>query len=210
MKLIATFVWIVTVLTSSAATSISGKVVSVADGDTITVLDGDNRQTKIRLHGIDCPESAQPFGTTAKQFTSGKAFGKNVSVIVKDRDRYGRTVGVVMVGKENVNLALVRAGLAWWYRQYAPDDKTLQEAEQTARKAKLGLWSQPNAIAPWDWRRGKRAGSGSTSTTRAEIAGHWITSSSNKRHNSACRYFKTSTGRLGKKTEGIACKICGG
>ena len=193
------------------AATITGKVVSVADGDTITVLDAGRKQHKVRFHGIDTPETGQPFGTKAKQFTSAKTFGKTVSVAVKDKDRYGRTVGVVMVGGENVNLALVSAGLARWYQFYAQNEKTLQQAEQAAKKARRGIWSDPNSIAPWDWRRGKRSSVGGTSVSnRAAITGYWLTASSKKRHNSNCRYYQKTKGRSCGKTDGVACKVCGG
>lgn len=192
------------------AATITGKVVSVADGDTITILDANKKEHRIRLYGIDCPEKGQPFGAKAKEFTSGQVFGKTVSVTVKDRDRYGRSVGVAMVGKNNVNLALVRAGLAWWYRQYAPQDKTLQGAEQAAKKAEIGLWSQPAPVAPWDWRRGKQPRSSSSVSSRSKITGYWLTASSNKRHNSNCKYYRKTNGRVAGKSDGIACRICGG
>ncbi len=90
----------------AAAQDIIGRVVSVADGDTITVLQN-NKQYKIRLYGIDCPESGQAFGKKAKQFTSSKTYGKTVSVKSYDTDKYGRTVGVVISDDENVNHALI-------------------------------------------------------------------------------------------------------
>ena len=111
---------------SALSADFTGKVVSITDGDTIRVLDG-REQVRVRLYGIDCPERKQPFGTRARQFTGSLAHEKTVAVTVKDIDRYGRTVGVVTLpdGK-NLNLELVKAGLAWWYRQYAPRDKELQ------------------------------------------------------------------------------------
>src|SRR5438128_138901 len=112
---------------------------------------------KIRLHGIDCPEKGQPFGTKAKQFTSSLAFGKGVTVHVKDTDRYGRTVAdVILADGRSLNRELVRAGLAWWYRKYAPHDSTLEHLEKGARMAKHGLWADPDPIPPWEWRRGRK------------------------------------------------------
>jgi micrococcal nuclease len=107
--------------------SLTGKVVSIADGDTITVL-VDRTQHKIRLDSVDCPERAQPWGTRARQFTSGAVFGKQVTVKVTDKDRYGRYVGrVAYQGKDakgrpvtlDLSSELVRNGLAWWYRKYS-------------------------------------------------------------------------------------------
>jgi endonuclease YncB( thermonuclease family) len=76
--------------------SFTGKVVGVSDGDTISVM-WEGRAVKVRLHGIDCPEKGQPYGTKAKQYTSEMAFGKEVTVQVKDTDRYGRIVSEVIL-----------------------------------------------------------------------------------------------------------------
>ena len=102
---------------SPAFADFSGRVVGVSDGDTIKVMHN-GRAEKIRLNGIDCPEKAQPFGTKAKQFTAAMVFGKDVTVQVKDADKYGRTVAdVILSDGRNLNRELVAAGLAWWYRQ---------------------------------------------------------------------------------------------
>lgn len=131
----------------------TGKVVGVTDGDTITVLH-DRLGEGIRLHGIDCPEKGQAFGQRAKQFTSELAFGKDITVKVYDVDKYGRTIGdVILPDGRNLNQELVRAGMCWWYRKYAPDDEILAQLEASAREAKSGLWVDPNPVPPWEWRR---------------------------------------------------------
>jgi len=131
----------------------SGKVVGVSDGDTITVLREGNVQEKVRFHGIDCPESGQPFGSKAKAFTSEHAFGLTVRVVAFDKDKYGRTIGdVYLPDGALLNVELVTAGLAWWYRKYAPDDEVLAQLENEARAAKRGLWADSNPVAPWHWR----------------------------------------------------------
>lgn len=135
----------------------TGRVVGVSDGDTITVLAPGNRQVKVRLDGIDAPESRQDYGQRAKQMASDLVFGKQVTVTTKERDRYGRTVGAVTVGGVDVNLAMVSAGMAWWYRQYAPGNAALERAESSARAARRGLWASPSPIPPWEFRRGGRA-----------------------------------------------------
>ncbi len=140
-------------LVSSPALAYEAKVVGVTDGDTIKVLK-DNRTVKIRLHGLDCPEKKQAFGTKAKQYTSEMVYGKTVEVNATDKDRYGRTVAWVYVDGQNLNLALVKAGLAWHYKRYS-SDQALAEAEVEARKGKVGLWSDPHAIPPWEFRRSK-------------------------------------------------------
>ena len=126
------------------AEEFSGKVVGVSDGDTITVL-RNRTPIKVRLHGIDCPEIGQDFGSRAKAFTSELVFGQVVKVVPWDTDRYGRTVAdVILVDGRILNHELVRGCLAWRYRKYAPDIGTLAELEAAARDAKRGLWSQPN------------------------------------------------------------------
>lgn len=132
----------------------SGKVVKIADGDTITVLKDGHDQVKVRLYGVDAPEKAQPFGARAKQFTGDHVAGKMVVVKVHDRDRYGRTVAEIMMpdGK-SLNRELVRAGMAWHYVQYAKSDRELAALEQEARQARRGLWSEPNPMPPWEWRK---------------------------------------------------------
>jgi micrococcal nuclease len=134
----------------------SGRVVRILDGDTIEVLHG-RRPERVRLYGVDCPERRQAFGTVARQFTGDTVFGKDVTVKVRDRDRYGRTVGeVILPSGSSLNYELVRAGLAWWYRDYAPADIALRQAEEEARRARRGLWSDPNAEPPWEFRRQSR------------------------------------------------------
>ena len=136
----------------TASTSFTGKVIKITDGDTIVVLIEGNQQLKIRLEGIDCPESNQDFGNRAKQAVSDLCFGKEVVIQKSGEDRYGRTLGYVFVGDVNVNKELLRQGLAWHYKQYNNDEE-LAKLEHEARKKKIGLWSQPKPLAPWDFRR---------------------------------------------------------
>lgn len=133
----------------------SGQVVGVSDGDTITVLH-DGRGEKIRLFGIDCPEKRQPFGQAAKRFTAELVFGQVVTVTVRDRDRYARTVGeVVLSDGRSLNQELVRAGLAWWYRKYSTD-QVLADLEGEARRRHVGLWSDLDPVPPWVFRHPPR------------------------------------------------------
>jgi endonuclease YncB( thermonuclease family) len=143
--------------TAIRASDFTGRVVGISDGDTITVMH-DGRAEKIRLNGIDAPEKGQPFGNRAKQFVSDLAFGKEVNVRDKGLDRYGRTIGEVFLADgDNLNHEIVRAGLAWWFRRYAPKDRELEELEAEARQARRGLWVDPNPIPPWEWRRSSRS-----------------------------------------------------
>jgi micrococcal nuclease len=138
------------------AAEFQGKVVGVADGDTITVL-RDRESVRVRLNGIDAPEQGQAFGNRAKQFTSSLAFGKVVTARVKDRDRYGRLVAdVILPDGRNLNHELVRTGFAWWFRRYAPNDRMLADLEAEAPEARRGLWADPKPVAPWEWRATKR------------------------------------------------------
>ena len=143
------------------AGSLSGRVVGVADGDTITVLDTDQIQHKIRLAGIDAPEKGQPFGKRSKESLSELVFDKQVTVDTGKRDRYGREVGKVLVNGQDVNLVQVDRGMAWFYRFYkleqsADDRKLYDAAEAVARAEKRGLWRDADPTPPWDFRHQKR------------------------------------------------------
>ncbi len=145
----------------AAAETLHGRVVSVADGDTVTVLDSSKAQYRIRLSGIDAPERGQPFGTRARENLAKWAFRRDVIVEWRKKDRYGRLVGVVLVDGHDVNLEQVRAGLAWWYRDYAKEQTAAERdvyelAEKAARERKLGLWVDPKPVPPWELRRTKR------------------------------------------------------
>jgi endonuclease YncB( thermonuclease family) len=138
-----------------------GRVVGIQDGDTVTVLDSARLQHRVRIAGIDAPEKAQAFGTTAKENLARLAFGKQAEVRCNKRDRYGREVCSVYVGALDVGLEQVRGGYAWWFREYAreqsPEDrKSYAAAESEARAARRGLWRDAGPIAPWDWRRQAR------------------------------------------------------
>jgi endonuclease YncB( thermonuclease family) len=136
--------------------SFSGKCVAVSDGDTIRVLNNNN-EVEVRLFGIDCPEKNQAFGSAAKKFTSEMVFGEDVNVEVRDTDRYGRSVGwVTLSDGRALNEELVRAGMAWWYREYAPYDTKLGALEEQARAARLGLWVDKKPTPPWEFRRSQR------------------------------------------------------
>jgi endonuclease YncB( thermonuclease family) len=134
----------------------TGEVVRVMDGDTIEVLHH-NKAERIRLHGIDCPEKGQAYGTRAKQATSSLVFGKDVAVRVHGKDKYGRTIAaIILPDGTNVNKVLVRNGWCWWYRKYAAGDIDLARAESEARKGKRGLWQDASPVPPWEFRKVKR------------------------------------------------------
>jgi endonuclease YncB( thermonuclease family) len=153
------------------ADTLAARVVGVHDGDTITVLDADRKQHRIRLAGIDAPESHQAFGNRSKESLSRLVFGQAVKVEWQKRDRYGRIVGKVWVISPDANcrtvecpktldanLAQVTVGMAWHYKEYereqsAEDRERYAFAEQEARARKVGLWLDTKPIPPWEWRR---------------------------------------------------------
>ena len=138
--------------TAAEVQEFTGWVVSVSDGDILTVLH-QGKPERIRLHGIDCPEKRQAFGKRAKQLTSRLTYEKEVTATVFEEDRYGRSIADVMLPDGRVlNHELVKADMCWWYRKYAPENEALEQLEQEAREAKRGLWAEANPIPPWEWR----------------------------------------------------------
>ncbi len=138
-------------------TVFQGKVIGIKDGDTFEVL-YDSIPERVRLAEIDCPEKSQPFGKNARQYASDLCFGKMVTVISNGkRDRYGRVVGTITTTDWiNVNESLVKAGLAWHYTQYSKN-AGLSNLQKEAIDAKRGLWADKSPVAPWDWRKQRRA-----------------------------------------------------
>ena len=195
---------------SITAETISGKVVSVSDGDTVTILDSSNKQYKIRFEHIDTPEKSQDFGQRAKQHLSKLIFGKQVKAVIKTKDRYSRYIATIYLNDTNINLAMVKAGFAWHYKAYSKD-KTFAQAEEAARTKKLGLWADKSAVPPWDHRRSKTSKKPITDKQEAGALTHWVSTNSGVRHNSLCTWFKRSKGKLTDKSGGKkACGICGG
>lgn len=143
--------------TVAIAETISGKVVAIADGDTLTVLDAGKRQHKIRLAEIDAPESKQPFGDKSKQSLAELCFQKSAVVETRENDRYGRPIGYLKCEGVDANAEQVRRGMAWVFVRYAKRPSPLYEFEADARSRRLGLWAGEKPIAPWDWRANERA-----------------------------------------------------
>ena len=113
------------------------------------------KAAKVRLEGIDCPELGQDFGTRAKQFTSSMVFRKTIVVKECSKDIYGREIVRIYVEGLDLSLELVKAGLAWYFNAFT-SDPALAAAEKAARKQEIGLWSMPNPIPPWVYRRQHR------------------------------------------------------
>lgn len=148
-------------ITAESGNEFSGKVVGVADGDTVTVLDAGNVQHKIRMLGIDAPEKRQAFGQKAKENLSDLVFGKTVTVRVVKIDKYGREVAKISLDGEDINLRQVKDGFAWHYKDYqreqsASDRQIYAEAEDSARLARSGLWFDENPQKPQDFRKKKK------------------------------------------------------
>lgn len=141
---------------------LQGRIVRVTDGDTVTLLDEHQTLRKIRLAGIDAPESAMPYGLHATLYLVSLVLGKTVEAVTYKQDRYGRTVATLILGTQDINLAMLQAGLAWHYKHYAKEQPAAQaqayaQAEELARTKNLALWQDSDATAPWDWRKSRRA-----------------------------------------------------
>lgn len=203
----------------------SGKVVALSDGDTITVLN-DRKQIKVRLEGIDAPEKSQAFGNKSKDALADLIGRKEVSIHATGIDKYGRTLGRVIIEGQDVSELMVAQGMAWHYKEYS-DDEALAELEDKARAAKLGLWAESNALPPWEFRKRRkiddvppqavtshaetRQPREAVSNPQPQVGTHWLNTSSNTRHNARCQYFKnTKRGRACGPNEGKACGTCGG
>ena len=143
----------IVVLLASAtfAFALDGKVTQVIDGDSVEV---NGRQ--VRVWGIDAPEYDQPQGQAAKEFATPLLAGKQVHVVEKTTDRYGRLVGEIKIGGHDYGTILIQEGLAWWYVKYAPSATHLAQAEREARNARKGIWASGNPTPPWEWRKMKR------------------------------------------------------
>ncbi len=211
--------------------SLTGKVISIADGDTLTVLVG-KESIRIRLEGIDAPESKQAFGNKAKQHLQSLVGTKEATVHPTGKDKYGRTLGEVFVDGVSLNQKMVEDGFAWHYKQYSTDAK-LAKAESAAKSKKLGLWADPNPLAPWEFRKRQKQPADEVETQstvpkkassiaqpsnlkeaqpkQSSGAVYWLNTSSGVRHNEGCQYFmKTTRGRECSKDEGRPCGMCGG
>jgi endonuclease YncB( thermonuclease family) len=154
---------------ATAAETLAGRVVKIVDGDTVYVLDADQEQHKIRLEGIDAPERGQPFGTKSKERMADRVAGREVEVDWYKEDRWGRLIRTVWVATPecrqvtcpktlDAGLALITAGLAWYFKRYAHEQSEEEReryafAEEEARARKVGLWRDPNPVPPWEWRR---------------------------------------------------------
>ena len=130
---------------------LNGRVAEVYDGDTIT-LDSGGKSYRIRFYGIDAPEARQQDGIASRDVLRDKILGQDVTVTVKNIDRYGRAVGLVSFQGRNINLEMVREGQAWYYKNFAPGERDLEDAQRIAQENRLGLWQSPSPMPPWKYR----------------------------------------------------------
>jgi endonuclease YncB( thermonuclease family) len=145
----------------------TARVVEVTDGDTFKLRRSIGGTVTIRLRGVDAPETSQPYGTAAMKAARELVGGKDVRAEVEEIGRYGRAVASVEVGGGSLGHMLVRDGLGWWHREYAPNATELARLERQARNAERGLWSRASPTAPWEWRDRQSetsGGAGETST----------------------------------------------
>ena len=198
---------------------LEGRVVGVHDGDTVTLLIKGNQQLKIRLAQIDAPELDQAFGQQSKHSLSAMVFNKTIKVEKETTDKYGRTVGTLLVDGLDANKEQVKLGMAWVYRKYL-HDQSLLSIEQTARQSKVGLWADGNPMAPWDYRHGgkqKKSNGSMRSIVKAAVPLDKDVTCGNKRfckEMTSCeeaKFYLTQCGlpRLDGDGDGVPCeKLC--
>lgn len=196
MKKLKLFTIFLLITTLALARTITGRVLYVSDGDTLT-MSVEGSQEKIRFYGIDAPEKSQDYGLEAKEFVLERVEDKVIQVRVVDRDRYGRSIGKIYYDDHvYLNEEVVKNGLAWWYEYYARGDRDLREAQEYARDKKLGLWKENSPVAPWEWRRGRRNPK-LISTSKSTETGDrvYVSRSGRKYHMEGCHYL-TSVGAV--------------
>ena len=137
-------------------TTIQGRSVHVADGDTFTLLDDNNTQHRIRLEGIDAPERGQAFGNRSREHLANMIVGKRLAITYTEKDKYERILGKVSTDSiHDVNLRMIKSGMAWHY-PYFNSEKEYADAEKEARRKIIGLWVDANPINPYEFRKSKR------------------------------------------------------
>ena len=214
MKSILFFLGLSLTFTTNALADCCGKVIKVSDGDTLWLLcDGATNKTKVRLDGVDAPESTQEYGKESAEFASRLVFEKQACLVEKGKDKDGRTLGVVITSDLKVlNNELIKEGFAWHYKQYSKD-ATLAELEVQAREQKFGLWKSSAPLAPWIYRHPERTETGSATditpdSAKAEAVANppktsvavtpdteivYVTKSGKKYHKAGCGYLNKSS-----------------
>lgn len=147
------------------------QMLKVSDGDTINIQKVENGKfvgeiLRIRMYGMDAPEKTQDYGSESRQALEKLVAGKNLSVEVKNKDRYGRTVAIIYADGKNVNEEMVKMGNAWWYQEYAKKDAQFEEYQENAKQKKLGLFSRKGYTEPWNYRKEKKAAASSRTKSK--------------------------------------------
>ena len=194
------------------AAEFRGQVVGISDGDTLTVQTDDDRRVRVRLAGIDAPEHDQPYGTAATRSLAALAMHRSVRVRTVAKDDYGRVVGTVFAGDQNLDAEQIQRGMAWVYRRYTRARK-LYALEAEAKRARRGLWSDSNPIPPWDWRPGEKSSlpsssSSSTISTTSTTRCGTKRACSEMRSCEEARFYLEHCGikRLDRDQDGIPCE----
>ncbi len=186
---------------------LTGKVISISDGDTAKILVG-KEQVTIRLEGIDALNRIKALERSPKKLCCPDLWEDSRSQ-EDGQDRYGRSLGFIFVDSMDVNAQMIEDGWAWHFKKYN-DEQRLASLEEEARAEKRGLWADPNPLAPWEFRARKKTPETNTDSPVTEKR-YWLNLSSNVRHNERCENFrKTKKGRFCGAEEGKACGICGG
>lgn len=155
-KSIATILLFFVFVKLNGQTLITGKVIGIKDGDTVEVIDKQNKTAILRLAEVDCPEKKQPFGKKAKQFTSDAIYLKTVKYIVTDKDRFGRSIAKIYYKNKYLSAEIIKNGMGWHYKKYSTSQE-LALLEQQAKSRKIGLWMDPNPIYPSEWRKANKS-----------------------------------------------------
>lgn len=191
-----------------SAQTLMGKIIRVSEGDTVVLLDRDNAQHKIRLHGIDAPETGQPYGDESKEYLSDLIADKTVTVDVKGKDQYKCVLGVIYLGNTNINAEMIRSGYAWNYKY--SKDKYYIKLQEKAKEQKKGLWKDKNTIDPWQWRKERKV---SYRTSEAKIYTNVSTPRIYHRSKSCPELTKYNTRIIehsfGSAKSFIPCTMCG-
>lgn len=139
------------------ADAVAAKVIALADADVLTVQrEGAATAEDVRLYGVDCPDAGQPFAEEAKKYVSEKVLNQSVTVEILTKDNQGKDVGLVTLpDNEKLHRVLLQAGMAWYDSENAKDEPELRSLCAAAIVAQAGLWKDPAALSPWDYRRSK-------------------------------------------------------
>ncbi|MEW4563785.1 thermonuclease family protein [Bremerella sp. JC770] len=191
-----------------------GKVIFVADGDTVGLLDAQKKQHRIRLEGIDAPESNQAFGTQSRQVLNDLIYGQEVVVAYEKTDQYGRILGHIYWNDRWLNRDQLARGMAWHYRHFS-GDAYLAQLQKKAAAEKIGLWIDGSPMPPWRYRltekRRRESQAGKVPAVPMHPTGYWLNTSSGVRHNQTCEHYgKTSRGKYCDADQGKPCGMCGG